>query len=464
MYDDVSSITEYGEATMGLHAVNYNAYMNQVDDYRKEIAELDKEYADDPLNQDYLDRRQELVDSMRDAASSAKDEKDAIKDMVSDGYDSLLEYMNKIIDKRKEMLQQAKDMYDYEKNIAQQTKEIASLEKQLSVYSGDDSEESRATIQKLKVSLEEARENLEETEYDKFISDQEKMFDKIVSETEEWIEERLEATDELLIDIIEATNNSADTIKTTLESIAKELGLELSQDMDSIWSTNGEFDSVVSMYGDEFENQATTTNGVLSDIESFIGSMANNTESADSKENKILETIGQTLLGDKSGKLKDLEISQKEKSSTSAASTIDRLSMLNDELLNSIQSASSSGQELAYLISSEIEDRIEDRYDSFVLLSDSINMNATQLNALTDAFLATQASLIDDYKYVQPSSIVKSSSDINNNVEMSITLPNVKNYEEFKYELQHDKNFEKVIQSMTLGAMTGKNSLSKLAI
>lgn len=176
MFDD-NGITEHGQATLGLHAVNYNVYMQQADEYKKALEELDEVYANDSLNQDYLERRDELLEQHRDMILSAENEKEVLKDLMSEGYDTLLESMQKIIDKRKEMMNQMKDLYDYEKSISEQTKEIANLEKQLHAYQGDNSEESRATIQQIKVSLEEAKENLQETEYDKYLSDQQQMLD-----------------------------------------------------------------------------------------------------------------------------------------------------------------------------------------------------------------------------------------------------------------------------------------------
>lgn len=49
----------------------------------------------------------------------------------------------------------------------------------------------------------------------------------------------------------------------------------------------------------------------------------------------------------------------------------------------------------------------------------------------------------------------------NSNVNLEVTLPNVKNYEDFKYAMQHDKNFEKMIQSMTTDRLFGGSSLKK---
>lgn len=46
--------------------------------------------------------------------------------------------------------------------------------------------------------------------------------------------------------------------------------------------------------------------------------------------------------------------------------------------------------------------------------------------------------------------------------DVTLSLPNVKNYEDFMKQAQQDPKFEKMIQEMTLGQTLGRNSLSKL--
>ena len=48
-----------------------------------------------------------------------------------------------------------------------------------------------------------------------------------------------------------------------------------------------------------------------------------------------------------------------------------------------------------------------------------------------------------------------------NKFDISIELPNVMNYEQFKYAMQHDKNFEKMVRAMTVDRMFGGSSLKK---
>jgi hypothetical protein len=42
-----------------------------------------------------------------------------------------------------------------------------------------------------------------------------------------------------------------------------------------------------------------------------------------------------------------------------------------------------------------------------------------------------------------------------------INLPNVKNYDEFLSAMKRDKNFERLVQSMTIDRVAGGSSLAK---
>jgi hypothetical protein len=48
-----------------------------------------------------------------------------------------------------------------------------------------------------------------------------------------------------------------------------------------------------------------------------------------------------------------------------------------------------------------------------------------------------------------------------NDFNMHVVLPNIKNYEQFKHDMQHDPNFEKMVRAMTVDKMFGGSSLKK---
>lgn len=102
-------ITDEGQATLGLHAINYNVYLSKAEEYAKELKDINEEIANDPNNQTLLERRQELLELQQESILASKDEQQAMKDLVSEGYDVFLESLQKIIDKQKELLNSQKD-------------------------------------------------------------------------------------------------------------------------------------------------------------------------------------------------------------------------------------------------------------------------------------------------------------------------------------------------------------------
>ena len=109
LYDDRGQLTDKGMTTMGLHGQNYNVYMAQADKYAQEILNINKKLADDPYNQDLLERRQDLLELQRESISSAEQEKQAIVDMVSNGIDLELDFLKELIDNYEELLDNQKD-------------------------------------------------------------------------------------------------------------------------------------------------------------------------------------------------------------------------------------------------------------------------------------------------------------------------------------------------------------------
>ena len=278
LYTDNGQLTDTGMATMGLHGQNYNVYMAQADKYAEELLKLNKEIAEDPNNTKLLERREELLESQRDAILAAEDEKQAIVDMVREGIELELDALQDLIDKYTESLDSAKNLYDYQKKIKEQTSEIASLQKQLSAYSGDTSEEAKSTIQKLQVDLSDAMEDLEETQYDHYISEQKKLLDNLYDEYEMILNERLDNIDALLSDMIDMINAGSSSICDTLLSEAEKVGYTITDNEKAIWSNEGGAFSIITKYGESFLTQMTTVNDVISKIAIKIGAMVSESD------------------------------------------------------------------------------------------------------------------------------------------------------------------------------------------
>lgn len=274
LHTDKGQLTDEGMATMGLHGQNYNTYMAQADQYAQEILKIDEELANDPYNTDLIERREELLGLQQDSILAAESEKQAIVSLVEEGIQLELESLQELIDAYTESLDSAKDLYEYEKKISEQTENIGNLKKQLAAYENDLSEETRATVQKLTVELAEAETELQETEYEQYISDQKKLLDELYLEYEEILNQRLDNIDALIGDMIDSVNDNSDLINETLTETADNVGYTMTTNMQNIWNgaTNA-LDGTISKYGDDFSTKFTAVQAVLSSIQANTAAM-----------------------------------------------------------------------------------------------------------------------------------------------------------------------------------------------
>lgn len=269
MYDDKNGgqITEYGKATFGLHGVKHNTLMAQADEYRKEMEKIDEQLKSDPFNQTLLDRRNELHKLQQESITSAKQEKDAIKDLVEDGINSQLDALQKLIDKYTDLLDTNKDMYDYQKQLAEKQKEISSIEKQLAAYQGDTSEEGASKRQQLQNDLNDAKQDLAETQYERSIADQKKLLDDLYEQYNEVLNMRLDNIDVLVSDVIANVNSEAGAIRDTLEAKADSVGYTMTGSMNTIWNSANQ---VITNYGTNFLSSITGVQNAINDLTNLI--------------------------------------------------------------------------------------------------------------------------------------------------------------------------------------------------
>lgn len=269
MYDDKNGgqITEYGKATFGLHGVKHNTFMAQADEYRKEMEKIDEQLKSDPFNQTLIDRRSELLKLQQESITSAKQEKDAIKDLVEDGIKSQLDALQKLIDKYTDLLDTNKDMYDYQKQLAEKQKEISSIEKQLAAYQGDTSEEGASKRQQLQNDLNDAKQDLAETQYERSIADQKKLLDDLYEQYNEVLNMRLDNIDVLVSDVIANVNSEAGAIRDTLEAKADSVGYTMTGSMNTIWNSANQ---VITNYGTNFLSSITGVQNAINDLTNLI--------------------------------------------------------------------------------------------------------------------------------------------------------------------------------------------------
>lgn len=233
-YDDSGNITPEGQANMALHIQGYQSYKKQAEAYSTEITKINKDLANDPNNTTLINRKRELIKSQQEAIKSYKDEQKSIKDLVSEGFESYKNSLDEIIQKYKDMLSTSKDLYDYQKNIKEQTDNINSLNKRILANSGDNSEETKKINQQLKVELNKANDELNETEYEKLISDTEKLLDDLSDEVKTIFDKRIDNIDADFDKLIDSVDSNVPGIYATIKELADSVGYNMSNSMNDM--------------------------------------------------------------------------------------------------------------------------------------------------------------------------------------------------------------------------------------
>lgn len=423
LYQDNGQFSDTGMATLGLYGMNYNTYMNQADMYAKEAKKVNAEIAKDPNNTKLIERKEELLNLQRESISAAQKEKQSMLELVKNGITAQLNSLKDLIDKYNEALDSAKSFDDYQKKINDKTSELANIRKQLAAYADDDSEETRTTIQKLQVELQKAEDDLAETEYDQYITDQKKLLDDIYSEYESILNERIDNIDGEIEDIISSINVQADDIKDTLYDIASKNGYTLSDEMGTVWSSSAStLNNTLALYGDDFKERLTGVSMALEDIEANTAAMVWNSDQ------------GGGIPAFASGGL----------AKYTGLAHLDGTPTRPELVLN------------------------PDDTERFMALMDFLKgQNITYGNSMP--FAVSSMAHSGGFADIAPKLaqiVSQAGGEGNQQVNMGdtifqIEIDHVQDYNDFVTKLQHDDTFEKMIQSMTLGRALGGNPFNK---
>lgn len=201
------------------------------------------------------DQIRELYGTWQSEIKDTYEAQSSIVDLMKERYQAELEMYKDLVSSKKEALSKEKELYEYQKKIAEKTKNIALLEKQLAAYAGDSSQEGQAKRQKLQKDVTNAREDLRDTEYDKYISDQQQMLDDLIGEYEERIEKKLNDFNGLLAEGIAISGEQAETTKEVLNQLASDNGyipLKLNDFNANLVGTQGQLTAFDQYFKDVF--------------------------------------------------------------------------------------------------------------------------------------------------------------------------------------------------------------------
>lgn len=203
MLKDLQNVKKKGKQKNGSYKLG-DWEFNSLDDLQKKIDETYTKWQDD-------------IKETYNLESS-------IADGMKEKYQAELDMLQELINSKKEALNAEKDLHNYQRTLDEKTKNIATIQKQIAAYSGDTSQEGLAKLQKLQKELSDKEDDLRETEYDRYISDQQDMLDKLYTEYEELISKKLEDFMGLVKEGLQIANNNTLLISSYLKQVANENG------------------------------------------------------------------------------------------------------------------------------------------------------------------------------------------------------------------------------------------------
>lgn len=250
-----------GLTQLGAYAEQYELARYNVEKYQEELDRLNDAYSQELYSTtEYIDKLSELSQSQWDAANSAEDAKKSMielnkarVELIKQGIQKQIDAYKELIDKQKQALDQEKSIRDYEKEIAEKSKNINKLQNQLNLLANDDSAAANAKRVKLQQELNDAMEDLEETQYNHSIEAQKEALDKQMEDFQdardkeiEELEEYLKDTNTVFKDSLEVVKANTDVIANQIAEIAKKHGVQISEAISNSWKSG---EGAIASYG-----------------------------------------------------------------------------------------------------------------------------------------------------------------------------------------------------------------------
>ena len=253
MFGEKGSLTEYGVATLGTYATQYNIAMQQASEYVDKIKKLSayvkkldnggsatsaelKQYGG---IKEARDRLVEYQSAQRSVIKNAYEMRKSIKSLIEEGFKEEVNSLKDIISEYTKMLDTQKSEYDYSKKITEQQEKITSLRRQLAAWGSVDTEEGSAKRQKTAKELRDAEQDLEESQEERRISQIKEMLSELSDQYDKTLNGRVDDIVALINNVINSMSDYQGNIGQTLKEVISQTGLVASESLNELLTKFG---------------------------------------------------------------------------------------------------------------------------------------------------------------------------------------------------------------------------------
>lgn len=280
--DDIGIWSKEALAQLGLLSQQYELAQYQIQQYNDEIDKLNAQYLSGKYSAtEYADKLADLTDKQWNAVKASESAKNALMDLNEtrienqiSGIENEIDAYKELTDAQIEALKASKDLHDYEKSIVEKTKSITDLERQIAAMHNDNSAATIAKRKKLEEQLAEAKNDLDEAEYEHSIEAQEDALNKQYEAYEKERNDEIDALRESLNDkeailssSFETVKNNASTVGQEIATIATQHGITISKSLISSWQSG---EKAIASYGAVLSQNTSAFIGNIMDVENEV--------------------------------------------------------------------------------------------------------------------------------------------------------------------------------------------------
>ena len=285
---DTGMITQEGITAIGLTAQNYDTYLAEAEQYKKQIADLNKMYNEGKIGlTDYNSQLRTYQQGQRDSIKSANEAKKSLVAYVKQGLDAQNDALYEEIEKRKKLLEQEKSEKEFNDQTLERSKKIARLKRQIAILENDDSDSNRKNLRQLRSNLQDLEKEEKDSFYDKSISDQEEGLDKMLENSKKQAEDYLKDTNKVFSDALTYVNANSSQVASNINKISKDLGISISTYIVNAWKDGG---SAVGTYASTLSSNVPNITAQLSLIASSWQSICDAADRAAEASAKYADT------------------------------------------------------------------------------------------------------------------------------------------------------------------------------
>ena len=444
-YYDKNGMTDVGKSVLAAKYLEYTGKRQQRESLDKEWEEISRKYLECIITEAEMTQlTDEWLKKAQDIDKEIISSQNAIGDMLAESYKAQLDGLKEIIDAKKKALSLDKSEYDYQKSIAEKTKNIATLQKQLAMLEGRNDEEANAERQKIQLQLEDAQEDLDDTQYDKYIERVENALDDLSERFSNAIDElskTLNHVETIESNIYDLVSDNRGSIFESIENVFDERGINLNDSGD--W-----FKYMQSLAGNKNKKEDTFGTGIISErLEQQTGYLE-----------KIYEKIpDDEETGKEKTKLSVADVLGKASEENKKADT-SKMSALNKYLVSQGYKQMSTSN-MADLASALRSSSAFDKLDAKTKETISSITSASQLNSKKDINAsANKNALLKALKYTMKYTEIQEFLD--SHLEQGNADNNYGTLNRYLYQTQNGKVLSKE-DAVTLGKMLGVSDANK---